>query len=90
VNEGDAEAGLFEVIIAPDYLHKDNVSGGLPYSILVPNAAIDGVLEYERHQTTFVNYLRICFAHGGFSGANWCNGNTSKLVEQLSDGLLPI
>jgi hypothetical protein len=90
VNEGDVEAGQFGIPIAPDYFHKDNVSGGAPYTILVPNAAIDAVLEYERHQTTFVNYLRICFAHGGFPGVEWHSGEIPKMVADLSDGLLAI
>ena len=90
VNEGDVEAGQFGASIAPDYFHKDNVSGGAPYTILVPNPAIDGVLEYERHQTTFVNYLRICFAYGGFPGCQWHNRDIPKIMAQLSDGLLPI
>ena len=90
VDEGDVEAGQFGIPIAPDYFHKDNVSGGAPYTIFVPNAAIDAVIEYERHQTTFVNYLRICFAHGGFPGVEWHNGDIPKLMAELSDELLPI
>jgi hypothetical protein len=66
------------------------VSGGAPYTIFVPNAAIDAVIEYERHQTTFVNYLRICFAHGGFPGVQWHKGDIPKLMAELSDELLPI
>ena len=89
VLDGDIEAGQFGIPIAPDYFHKDNVSGGSPYTILVPNAAIDAVLEYERHQTTFVNYLRICFAHGGFSGVQWQTGNIPKIMAELADDLLP-
>ena len=90
VNEGDVEVGQFGVPIAPDYFHKDNVSGGAPYTILVPNAAVDAFLEYERHRTTFVNYLRICFAHGGFPGVQWHTGDIPKIMTQLSDGLFPI
>lgn len=40
--------------------------GGMPYVIEVPNASIDAPLLEERHGTTFVNYLRICFRWGGF------------------------
>jgi hypothetical protein len=90
VDEGDVEAGQFGIPIAPDYFHKDNVSGGAAYTVFVPNAAIDAVLEYERHQTTFVNYLRISFAHGGFPGIEWHNGDIPKIMTELSDELLPI
>jgi hypothetical protein len=58
----------FEVPIAPDYLHKANVSGGMPYGLTVPNPAADGLLLWEPHQTTFVNYVRIAFATGGMPG----------------------
>jgi hypothetical protein len=34
----------------------------------VPNAAADGLLIGEYHQTTFVNYLRITLAHAGMGG----------------------
>ena len=59
---------LFEMPVAPDYLHKANVSGGMPYGIAVPNPGADGLLLWEPHQTTFVNYLRIAFRMGGMPG----------------------
>jgi hypothetical protein len=58
----------FEVPLAPDYLHKADVSGAMPYSVRVPNAGADGLLLWEPHQTTFVNYLRIAFRMGGMPG----------------------
>jgi hypothetical protein len=58
----------FEVPVAPDYLHKANVSGGMPYGLAVPNLASDGLLLWEPHQTTLVNYLRIAFRMGGMPG----------------------
>lgn len=63
--DGPEEAGLFAIPIAPDALHKANVSGGGPYGLLFPNNGMDGLLlegdEPEWHHTSFVNYLRICF-----------------------------
>ena len=53
---------------SPDYLHKANVSGGTPYGIAIPNPGADGLLRWEPHQTTFVNYLRIAFRLGGMPG----------------------
>jgi hypothetical protein len=58
----------FEVPLAPDYLHKANVSGGAPYGLAVPNGGADGLLLWEPHQTTFVNYLRSAFRMGGMPG----------------------
>lgn len=51
----------------PDWHTKANVSGSV-YFIRLPNAAIDAPLEAEPHQTSFVDYLRIAFKWGGFSG----------------------
>jgi len=64
----DFDQGAFAIDIAPDYLHKADVSGGSPYGLAIPNPAADGLLLWEPHQTTLVNYLRIAFAWGGFPG----------------------
>jgi len=58
--------GPLTVDLAPDQLHKANISGGPPYGITVPNAAADAVLENEAHGLPFVAYLRWCFRWGGF------------------------
>jgi hypothetical protein len=34
-------AGPFVLPLAPDRLHKDNVSGGPPYGIIVPDGCAD-------------------------------------------------
>jgi hypothetical protein len=72
----------FEVPIAPDVLHKADVSGGAPYSIAVPNPGTDGLLLWERHQTTFTNYLRIAFACGGMPG--WHPAGAGDFTEPAS------
>ncbi len=56
----------FSIDFSPDHLHKANISGGAPYALVLPNEAADGLVHWERHNTTFVNYLRIAFASGGF------------------------
>jgi hypothetical protein len=83
---GPEEFGAFGIPIAPDVYHKDNVSGGPPYSIIVPNGTIDAKLEDERHETTFVDYLRICFRCGGFPG----RGHLPLELSELTHSLLPI
>jgi hypothetical protein len=55
-----------ELDLAPDYLHKANISGGAPYAITAPNDAADAILENEEHALPFVEYLRLCFEWGGF------------------------
>ncbi len=80
----DELADAFAVSLAPDVLHKDNVSGGPPYQIAIPNPSIDAFLLNEPHRTTMVEYLRICLARGGFPGA----GALPIPVEELTRDLL--
>jgi hypothetical protein len=62
-------AGQFEASLAPDDLHKDNVSGGAPYSAALPDPAADFELLNERHGLLFVPYLRLAILRwGGFPG----------------------
>jgi hypothetical protein len=58
----------YRLDLAPDEYHKEDVSGGPPYTIRLPNPAVDAPLEHERHGTSFVDYLRTCFRWGGFPG----------------------
>jgi hypothetical protein len=87
---GPEEAGPFYAWLAPDDFHKDNVSGGDPYSIILPNPAIDARFEDEWHNTTFVNYLRICFRWGGFPGFERVRSELPESLKALSHGLLPL
>lgn len=61
--------GHLEVFLAPDDLHKDNVSGGAPYSVRLPDPAMDFAFNFERHNLLFVPYLRLAILqYGGFPG----------------------
>ena len=64
--------GPFEAALAPDFLHKQDISGGPPYSVELPprdlSAAVDPELDFERHNARLVDYLRICIRWGGFPG----------------------
>ena len=77
--------GSFRIPIAPDYYHKENVSGGMWYGIGIPNKENDPVLLEEWHNTSFLNYLEICLQWGGFPGLeknvkeiNWPLGKIKK------------
>jgi hypothetical protein len=59
-------AGPFRVDLAPDYLHKANISGGPAYGIELPYLGADAPLVNEEHALPFVDYLRLCFRWGGF------------------------
>jgi hypothetical protein len=66
--EQDPGAGPFTLDIAPDRLHKDNISGGPPYGIIVPDPCADAQVTGEEGDdpVPFVSYLNDAFAHGGF------------------------
>jgi hypothetical protein len=68
LKENYEDEGFVSLQLSADYLHKDNISGGQPYSLqLTSTPSIDGRLLNEEHNTTFINYLRICFDNCGFS-----------------------
>jgi len=66
--DDDEDEGPSALTIAPDDLHKANVSGGNAYEMAVPDLRADGELLNERHNLFFVDYLRLCFRFGGFPG----------------------
>jgi hypothetical protein len=69
VDQGAHRPGqAFAIDFSPDDLHKAEISGGPPYAIEAPNLAVDGIVLWEIHQTTFVNYLRTVIQHAGLGG----------------------
>lgn len=70
--------------VSADYYHKDNISGGQPYSVeLTETPQVDSRFLDEEHETTFIGYLRIAMKNCGFTRAyavndlpdfvNFCN-----------------
>jgi hypothetical protein len=57
-----------EILLAPDDLHKANVSGGDSYAIGMPAPFADGRVQHARFDLSFVEYLRMAFRNGGFPG----------------------
>ena len=85
---GESARGV-EAALAPDDLHKDNVSGGSPYAVKLPDASTDFLFRNERHNLLFVPYLRLSILRwGGFPGLD---GGTAPLdaLPVLLDGLEP-
>lgn len=74
--------------LAPDALHKADVSGGMPYSMKLPNAAVDAPMEFTPVGGSFVGYLRNAIAWGGFPG--WAEAAAPLPVElhRLREGLI--
>lgn len=84
------DRGPFVIDLAPDYLHKGNVSGGAPYSIAVTGQGVDGYVLWERHQTTFVNYLRLAFQWAGMPGFAFSSVDMPSELHAIADQLLRI
>ena len=62
------EYGFVSLQLSADYFHKDNTSGGPAYSLkITEEQSVDAEFLNEEHDTTFINYLRICFDNCGFS-----------------------
>ncbi len=71
--EGAAEAPgtaePFVLPLAPDALHKANVSGGMPYGIRLPAHHWEGRFVGEDPRgVPFIDYLRTCFRWDGLPG----------------------
>jgi hypothetical protein len=67
IDQGHTERP-FCIDLAPDYLHKANISGGNPYCIEVPYLGPDPLFADERHELPFLDYLRLAFRWAGFPG----------------------
>jgi hypothetical protein len=84
-------AGPLYLDLAPDCLHKANISGGAPYAMIVPSDTADAIFENEAHELPFVEYLRLCFRWGGFPGLEGLelSGQDRDLVDRLRRNLFP-
>ena len=83
------DRGHFEASLAPDVFHKDNVSGGSPYAVKLPDPAADFLLRNEAHELLFVHYLRFAILRfGGFPGLEGRTAGFTALP-LLLEGLEP-
>jgi hypothetical protein len=80
----------FRIDLAPDYLHKANISGGGPYCIEVPFLGADPLFADERHGLPFLDYLRLAFRWAGFPGLDQHAGrrDVRDFVARFDKGLL--
>lgn len=77
---------------APDGLHKDDVSGGPPFRIVLPAPGADGMVEEENWgEVPFVSYLRTTLQWAGFPGLRHRSGvaRQADLVARLTSGFQP-
>ena len=60
-----ADGSVFTLSVSPDNLDKANVSGGLPYGIVLPDACGDAHI-VTAAPIPLVSYLKAVFERGGF------------------------
>jgi len=84
----EPSARPFVLPLAPDRLHKENVSGGSPYGIVLPDGSADGLFVGEATMP-FVAYLNWVFRNGGFP---WPTPSDSQwqVRQRLAKDLLPL
>lgn len=89
VDEDDAEEVKWFIALAPDDLHKDNVSGSGPYGLYLPNSFVDFKFIDERDNQFFVQYLRHAILQwGGFPGLA-LRGEKFEPLDELIEGMEP-
>jgi hypothetical protein len=90
-DEVDSEEPAFSLCIAPDALHKANVSGGDGPHIAFGDAGMDAPMAGDDWDgVSFVAYLRVAFAWGGFPGLRDAPNPPRDLLARLTEGLLPL
>jgi len=85
--DGD-EVGLFTLPISPDRHHKNNVSGGPPYGVVLPDGCANAQFIGETTMP-FVAYLNHAFRSGGFPG-RVDDVRAWRVRRRLSENLLPL
>jgi len=89
VEEGDPPC----LELSADDLHKDNISGGPPYSLeITTHPSVDGLFLNESNNTTFINYLRICIDNCGFPSIRRpdCDNDYQAFFDKIKPLLKPI
>lgn len=83
------ECSPTELSLAPDDLHKANISGGDPYGMKIPDPAADAIFT-DRNRLLFVDYLRLAFQWGGFPGWAGHSKRPDRELRHLAEGLREI
>lgn len=83
----DERGGKFLIPIAPDYYHKEGVSGGMWYNVPVPNELDDPVIEAEPHKLPFTQYLDHALANGGFCSLDGRGQQLGYPMEKILEGV---
>ncbi|MEP7764726.1 hypothetical protein [Sanguibacter sp. 25GB23B1] len=85
--EDASDDAPFALPVAPDALHKDNVSGGPPYGIVLPGSGADGRI-VTSSEMSLVGYIRQVVDRGGFPGCSDAERD-GDAIASLRAGLVP-
>lgn len=75
----------FVIPISADEYHKEDVSGGMWYNVDCPATGEDPLVNDERHDVSFLEYLELALRLGGFLGLDKCPRHTWPLHELAVD-----
>lgn len=79
----------FVLSLSPDRFHKDNVSGGAEYGLILPDPGIDGQFVTDT-TVPFIAYLNNVFHYGGFPWPTQTWTTQTALTSELASGLLTL
>jgi hypothetical protein len=88
-DDEDPMRGAFILELAPDRLHKANVSGGAPYGIVLPDVSADGLFRAEMGMP-FVEYLNWVFRRAGFPFATGDSAKEWEVTYKRGEELLTL
>jgi hypothetical protein len=89
LNFGDDEFEDNELMISPDYLHKDNISGSCYFLELTKKPSIDS--NFDFWDLNFIEYLRLTFENCGFTRTSERSyENLNQFCERVQSLLKPI
>lgn len=71
--------------ISPDDYHKEDVSGGMWYNVDCPATSNNPIINDERHQLSFLDYLDLALRQGGFLGLDKCPDHTWPINDLAVD-----
>jgi hypothetical protein len=68
----EEEDNPFGLYLCADYLHKADISGGVPHTVYIPASSpenkLDPIVNSDYEAMPFIEYLRFYFKWGGFPG----------------------
>lgn len=84
---GERDGSQILLDVAPDIVHKANISGGGPVSVSGTRPSFDPVLINQPGSFTLLSYLRWAFEWGGFPGFEYIIDAPNEILAEWREGL---